>query len=276
MKNRITIGHFQCLLLDGGTLRVDGGAMYGMVPKVLWEKRARADALNRVELSMAPLLILGPNHRVLVDPGMGAREIKKFRKAYEIRGAGNLEQELSRAGVRPEEIEIVINTHLHWDHSGANLKLQRDGTPVPAFPNAEFYVQSGEWESATHTSALTRESYINQNDPTLIRAGQLKLVEGDLEIVPGIRVVRTPGHTPDHQSILIESGGAALLYPGDLIPTVSHLPLTTISSLDLNPELTFKTKKRILKQARERAWTLAFCHEPVQPVMSLTCKSNNK
>ncbi len=250
---------------------MDGGAMFGVVPKVLWEKKARADAQNRVTLSMNPLLILAPDRRIVVDPGIGEREAGKFGEHYAIEHAGNLKQELARSGVRPEEIDIVINTHLHWDHSGAGIRLTPDGGLAPTFPNAIYLVQQGEWESACLPDEWTRASYIFQGESVLVRTGQLELLHGETQIVPGVRVIRTPGHTPFHQSVLIESGGEALLYVGDLIPTAAHMRLPYITSLDLDPSLTLRIKRQILRQARDRGWTLTFCHEAEEQSRILPC-----
>jgi glyoxylase-like metal-dependent hydrolase (beta-lactamase superfamily II) len=242
--------------------------MFGALARESWAKRVDADSRNRVEIGINPLLILGPEYKVLVDPGIGAREGKRFGKAYDIRLGADPAGALAGTGVHPEEIDLVINTHLHWDHSGANLKSLPDGGLVPAFPNAVYLVQRGEWESACHVSALTREGYLFQDDPTLIRTGQLELLHGESEIVPGIWVVPSPGHTPFHQSVLVESEGKALLYPGDLIPTGAHLPLTTLSALDLDPQLMVETKRRILDRARRNRWTIALCHERERPLMA--------
>lgn len=272
MAADISIGDFRCMLLDGGTFRVDGGAMFGVVPRVLWEKKARPDAENRVTLSMNPLLILAPGRKILVDPGIGEREAGKFGEHYAIEHAGNLDRELARSGVMPEEIDIVINTHLHWDHSGAGIRLTPEGGLVPAFPNAVYLVQKGEWETACRPDEWTRASYVFQGEPVLVRAGQLELLHGEAEIVPGVRVIRTPGHTPFHQSVLIESGGEALLYVGDLIPTAAHMRLPYITSLDQDPSLTLRSKRQVLRQAREMGWTLAFCHEPEEQNRIFPCR----
>jgi len=261
MKREITIGRFRCLLLEGGAFQVDGGAMFGTMPRSLWEKKVGEVRGNCVELNVNPLLILGPQNRILVDPGIGPREAKRFGRDYQIRQEESLPAQLRRIGIRPEEIDIVINTHLHWDHSGANLTLDSRGAVVPAFPKAVYLVQQGEWESALHPNELTREGYRFQDDPALIRSGRLELLHGPAEIVPGISLLRTPGHTPDHQAVRIESGGETLLYAGDLLPTAAHLIRTCISPFDLEPTWAYQTKRRILRQAREEKWTLVFCHD---------------
>lgn len=268
MSTQAQIGSFRCILLKAWTFRVDGGAMFGIVPKALWKRKSGADAENRVPLAVNPLLILGPDHNLLVDPGIGTRELSRFKEHFAIREEEGLERRLLDHGVRAGEIDVVINTHLHWDHSGANLTLSAEGGLVPTFPRAAYLVQRGEWEAACTPNALTRESYTFQADTTLIRSGQLETLDGDSEIVPGVRVLKTPGHTPFHQSVLIESGGEALLYLGDLIPTRAHLPLPYITSLDLDPVLTLRTKQRILREAREKGWRLAFCHESGEEVIA--------
>jgi len=234
--------------------------MFGVVPRMLWEKKVGTIRENCVELQMNSLLVLGPQHRILIDPGIGLREAKRFGREYHARCGENLTDQLRRLGVTPEEIDIVINSHLHWDHSGANLALTPDGSVVPVFPRAVHFVQQGEWEAALHPNELTKEGYLLQNETALIRTGQLELLHGETEIVPGVSVIMTPGHTLFHQSVSIRSEGETLFYPGDLIPTVAHLPRTFISAFDLEPLRTFETKKILLQQARREEWTLAFCH----------------
>jgi len=268
MKTSIRIGEFQCTILEGGSFRVDGGAMFGVVPRVLWEKRAQPDSHNRVELAVNSLLIEGGGRVVLVDPGIGKREMERFGRHYAIQPEGGVNRGLENMGLTPDAVDLVINTHLHWDHSGADLVPLPGGGAVPAYPNALYLVQQGEWESACHPDEITRASYLFQDDTTLLRTGRLEVLHGDCEIVPGIRVIRTPGHTPYHQSVLVESGGEALLYLGDLIPTVSHLPLPDITALDLEPSRTLSTKKRILRSAGEKGWFLAFCHEKEKKILA--------
>jgi glyoxylase-like metal-dependent hydrolase (beta-lactamase superfamily II) len=262
MKREIVVGDFRCRMLDGGTFLIDGGAMFGMVPRSLWEKKVRLIEGNSVSLSMNPLLVQGRGHTILIDPGFGPREAKRFRKTYCIRDADPLFDQLRRAGADPETVDIVINTHLHWDHSGANLISLSGRRPAPAFPKAAYLVQQGEWEAALRPNEITREGYLLQAVPTLLRSRQLELLHGETEIVPGIRVIKTPGHTAAHQSVLIESGGKTLAYLGDILPTRAHLPLSYISALDLEPVRTLETKRTLMEEGRAKEWTLAFCHEP--------------
>jgi glyoxylase-like metal-dependent hydrolase (beta-lactamase superfamily II) len=269
MDDFISVGQFRCLLLDGGSFRVDGGAMFGVVPRALWEKKVTPDEANRVPLVMSPLLILAGKHKILVDPGMGSREIERFGEHYHIRCPNTIDAELAKAGLHADDIDIVINTHLHWDHSGANVRRLSPGHIAPAFPKAAYYVQEGEWEAASNPNELTRGSYLMQADDSLVRSGQLALVRGDREILPGVRLMTTPGHTPHHQSVCVESGDEALFYLGDIIPTTAHLPLPYITSLDLEPAVTLETKRRILKQARQGRWSLAFCHEPGEKILRI-------
>ena len=270
MDDFFSVGQFRCRFLDGGAFQVDGGAMFGVVPRVLWEKRVKPDGLNRVPLTMNPLLIVGPGHTILVDPGIGSREIERFGEHYGIvcpRGLGDV---LAQAGVSADAVDMVINTHLHWDHSGANVSSLADGRIVPAFANAAYVVQEGEWNEAVDPCELTRASYLMQTEACLTESGQLTLVQGDREIVPGIRVIPTPGHTPHHQSVCIESEGETLFYLGDVIPTTAHLPLPYITALDLEPRATLETKRWILNRARAENWQLAFCHDPAHKLLRLS------
>ncbi|MDX1764093.1 MAG: MBL fold metallo-hydrolase [bacterium] len=270
MSEFLSVGQFRCRFLDGGAFRVDGGAMFGVVPRVLWEKRVQPDGLNRVALAMNPLLIVGPTHTILVDPGIGPREAERFGDHYHIARPRDLEERLMEAGVTTDAVDMVINTHLHWDHSGSNMAVVDGGRVVPAFSNAVYYVQEGEWNEAVDPCELTRASYLMQAEASLARSGQLTLVQGEREIVTGVRLVPTPGHTPHHQSVCIESEGQTLFYLGDVIPTTAHLPLPYITALDLEPRVTLETKRWILHRARAENWQLAFCHDPAQKLLRLS------
>jgi len=260
MKREITIGKFRCILLQGGSFRVDGGAMFGTLPRRIWEKKSGPVRGNCIELPVRSLLVLGPRHRILIDPGIGPREEKRFGRDYAIRREEGLAGQLRRVGITSDEIDIVINTHLHWDHAGANLALAPDGSAVPAFPRAVYLVQQGEWEAACRPDALTKEGYRLQDRPTLIRSGQLELLHGAAEIIPGVSVMMTPGHTPYHQSVRVESEGETLFCPGDLIPAAAHLAPTVLSAYDLEPWRTFTTKKKFLQQVCREGGVLALCH----------------
>ena len=252
--------------IQAGGQKLDGGAMFGVVPKPLWERRIPADERNRIPLGMRCLLVEHPSGLVLLDSGSGNKESGKFHDIYGIENAGAngrtaLEDGLAAVGARPKDVALVVNTHLHFDHAGGNTFRDADGAIKPSFPRARYVVQRGEYEYSTHTNERTAASYFPANWESIRSADRLDLIEGDREIVAGIRSVRTPGHTPHHQSILIESDGARALYLGDVVPTSAHLPLPWIMGYDVEPLVTLETKRRVLRQAVDEEWLVVFEHD---------------
>ncbi|HEX6626945.1 MAG TPA: MBL fold metallo-hydrolase [Gemmatimonadaceae bacterium] len=270
LVERRKIGALTVHAIQAGGQKLDGGAMFGVVPKPLWQKRIPADERNRIQLGMRCLLIEHPSGLILIDTGAGNKEDDKFKDIYglENEGAGGstmLEDGLAQIGVRPDDIVMVINTHLHFDHAGGNTRSGRDGAVEISFPNATYIVKRGEYEYATHTNERTAASYFERNFTPVEAAGKIEFVSREKEIVKGVRVIPTPGHTPFHQSILIESAGERALYLGDLAPTAAHLPLPWIMGYDVEPLVTLETKRRILKQAMEEDWLLIFEHDASTP-----------
>ena len=264
------IGRLTVHAIQAGGQKLDGGAMFGVVPKPLWERRIPADERNRIPLGMRCLLIEHDAGPVLIDNGLGNKESGKFHDIYGIENAGAdgrtmLEDGLRAAGFAPEDIVLVIDSHLHFDHAGGNTFRDRDGTVKLAFPNARYVVQRGEYEWATRTNERTAASYFPHNFEPVREAGCLDLVEGEREIVPGIRVIPTPGHTPHHQGILIESDGEQAFFLADLVPTAAHLPLPWIMGYDVEPLVTLETKRRILARAHEERWLVVFEHDATVP-----------
>jgi glyoxylase-like metal-dependent hydrolase (beta-lactamase superfamily II) len=240
--------------------------MFGIVPKPLWQKRIVPDERNRIQLGMRCLLIehdIGP---VLIDTGAGNKETEKFYEIYCVenrgeRGPTALEDGLLEVGVRPEDVTLVINTHLHFDHAGGNVVLESSGRLRPAFVNARYVVQAGEYQFATHTNERTAGSYFAHNFVSLAESNRYDFIEGEREIVSGIRALHTPGHTPWHQSLLLESAGERALYLGDLVPTTAHVPLPWIMGYDVEPLVTLETKRAILGRAMAEDWSLIFEHD---------------
>jgi glyoxylase-like metal-dependent hydrolase (beta-lactamase superfamily II) len=242
--------------------------MFGVVPKTLWERKIPADAKNRIPLGMRCLLIEHPDGLVLVDTGAGDKESEKFYGIYGMQngpvgsvGPTQLESALAEAGYSVSDVSLVINSHLHFDHAGGNTRRGDDGAPVPSFPNARYVARRGEWEWAHHTNERTAASYFGHNYDPLRAIGKLELVDGDEEIVSGISVRRTPGHTPHHQGILIESGADRLFFLADLAPTTAHVPLPWIMGYDVEPLVTLETKRRIWAEAASEGWTVVFEHD---------------
>jgi glyoxylase-like metal-dependent hydrolase (beta-lactamase superfamily II) len=265
-----TIGRWIVHAIQAGTQRLDGGAMFGIVPKPLWERRMAPDERNRIVLGMRCLLIEHEAGLVLIETGAGNKEDRKFHEIYGVENAGAdgrtaLEDGLRVAGFRPEDVAVVIDTHLHFDHAGGNTYRDPDGAIHLTFPRARYVVQAGEYHYATHTNERTAGSYFPHNFVPVYEAGRLDLIDGEQEIVPGIRGIPTPGHTPHHQSILLESAGDRGFVLADLVPTSAHLPLPWIMGYDVEPLVTLETKRRILAQAQAENWLAIFVHDPVIP-----------
>jgi glyoxylase-like metal-dependent hydrolase (beta-lactamase superfamily II) len=262
------LGQWRMHAIQAGGQKLDGGAMFGVVPKPLWERRIAADDRNRIQLGMRCLLIehdIGP---VLIDTGAGNKENDKFYDIYGIENGGQpgggptaLEDGLARLGVKPADVVMVINSHLHFDHAGGNTTKRPDGSVVASFPNARYVIQRGEYEYATHTNERTAASYFAPNFEPLCASGQMELIDGDREIISGIQSVKTPGHTPHHQGLLIESAGERAFFIADLVPTTAHLPLPWIMGYDVEPLVTLETKRRILARATQEEWLLVFEHD---------------
>lgn len=260
------IGRLRVHAIQAGGQRLDGGAMFGVVPKPLWERRIPADERNRIQLGMRCLLIEHDVGLVLIDSGAGNKESEKFYDIYGVENAGSpgptrLEDGIRAAGFRPEDIAVVINSHLHFDHAGGNTTRDSAGATRPSFPAARYMIQRGEYEYATHTNERTAASYFAHNFVPLVEAGLVDFIEGDREILAGVRSVLTPGHTPFHQGLLIESAGERAFYLADLAPTAAHLPLPWIMGYDVEPLVTLETKRRILKRAVDEDWLVIFEHD---------------
>jgi len=256
--------------IQAGGQRLDGGAMFGVVPKPLWERRIAADERNRIQLGMRCLLIEHPSGLVLVDSGAGNKENAKFHDIYAVENAGAngrtaLEDGLAQLGVSPEQIAFLISTHLHFDHAGGNTFIDEAGVVRPTFPRARYFVQRGEYEFATHPNERTAASYFDRNYAPTLESGQLELLEGESEIVDGIGVMVTAGHTPYHQSIVIRSAGETAIFLGDLVPTHAHLPLPWIMGYDVEPLVTLESKRGLLKRVEQGEWTVIFEHDAVVP-----------
>jgi glyoxylase-like metal-dependent hydrolase (beta-lactamase superfamily II) len=278
------LGRLRCHVLEGGKQRLDGGAMFGVVPKPLWSKKIVPDERNRIPMAMRCLLVEHPDGLVLIDTALGNKEDDKFHDIYGIENRGvqgptQLEDALLEAGFRPPDVRWVINTHLHFDHAGGNT-VRADGTdkadtfrdhgkPIPsassprlAFPNATYVVQRGELDFARHTNERTRASYLPPNFEPVAAADRWSLVEGDTEILPGISTRLTPGHVPFHQSVVLRSGAETAVFLGDIIPTCAHLPLPYIMGYDLEPLRTLETKRALLREAVAGGWLFVFEHDP--------------
>ncbi|MEO5826635.1 MAG: MBL fold metallo-hydrolase [Gemmatimonadales bacterium] len=256
--------------LDGGTQRLDGGAMFGVVPKPLWERRIKADALNRIALTMRCLLVEHDDGLVLIDNGVGNKESDKFIEIYGIENAGAggrtaIEDAIAELGHRPADIRTVINTHLHFDHAGGNTFIAADDPHSRvqlAFPNARYVMHRREYEWAGTGNERTTASYLPNNFLPVLEAGKVQFLEGERDtVVPGIRTLVTPGHTPSHMSIMIENGGDVLLFPADTVPTAHHLPLPWIMGYDVEPIRTLESKRAMYERGMAEGWQVVFEHD---------------
>ncbi len=257
------LGAFEIYPVTDGRFRLDGGAMFGVVPKTLWERCCPADDLNRVPLSLTCLLIKAHGKHVLVDTGLGDKEDAKFQSIFAVERRPTLRESLAQRGISHDDIHLVVNTHLHFDHAGGNTVATEAQTLKPAFPKATYCVQLGEYEDAVQANERTKASYRQENVTPISHARQWEFIRGDTELLPGVTAVVTPGHTRCHQSVKVESDGKTAFFLGDLIPTVSHLPLPYIMGYDLNPVRTLDTKRRVLEQAVAEHWLLIFEHDPL-------------
>lgn len=258
----VTIGPYSVRFVSGGRFRLDGGAMFGVVPKTLWNRVAPADEKNRIRMGMNCLLIEGGGKRVLVDAGSGTKNDPKFREIYAIERPEGLLEELASLGVAPEGIDTVALTHLHFDHCGGGTTRDPDGSVRPTFPRARYLARRQEWNDAHHANERNRASYFPDNYDPLEASGQLTIHEGDVEILPGVSMRHLPGHTLGHQGVFFDLAGQRALYTVDLIPTVAHLPLPYIMGYDLYPMMTLETKRAILADATRENWLFLFEHDP--------------
>ncbi|MGB7281451.1 MAG: MBL fold metallo-hydrolase [Candidatus Acidiferrum sp.] len=235
--------------------------MFGIVPKTLWEKKMAADERNRIPLAANSLLVRAGGKNILVETGNGTKWDAKLRNIYGFSGGDPYGDALAKAGVKVEEIDLVINTHLHFDHAGGNTRLV-DGRLAPAFPNAKYVVQREELEHAMRPTERDRASYYAHDFVPITDAGKWELVDGDAEILPGISVVSMPGHNLSVQGVQIRGGGKTLMLVADLIPTRHHLPLPWIIAYDLYPLTTLETKRKWIGEIVRNEWIVAFGHDP--------------
>jgi len=256
------IGPYEIFTLETGSVWLDGGAMFGVVPKVLWHKTNPADELNRIELAMRLLVIKSARHTILVDTGVGYKMNEKLSKIYNVdHHTHRLERSLAKHGLSTQDVTDVIITHMHFDHVGGATYYEGDTLKL-TFPNAMYYIQSEQWEWANHPSDKDRASYMPENFKPIEEAGRLMRLDGPKELFPGVEVLVMYGHTPGMQLPKISDGTSTLLYCADLMPTASHIPLPYIMSYDNHPLITLEEKKRILPKAVAENWILAFEHDP--------------
>ena len=256
-------GEFQLFVVSDGTFRLDGGAMFGTIPKVLWERTNPADDRNRILMGLNCLLIRTPTENILIDTGLGNAYDEKFAFLYGVDKSGvDLLKSLAAAGVGAADINKVILTHLHFDHGGGNCFQDENGEFRPTFPNAVYYINQGELTYAKEPDPRSKPSYLPYTWEPLERRGQIELISGEVKVVPGVTILPAPGHTPNHQIVKVESGGLTACFLADLVPTPSHVKTHYVMGFDLDASTAMKNKERILEQAQAGNWLLIFEHSP--------------
>jgi glyoxylase-like metal-dependent hydrolase (beta-lactamase superfamily II) len=248
-------------VLDG-YFRLDGGAMFGVVPRVLWEKVASPDDRNRIRLAMRAWVVRVPGQTILIDAGAGGKLGAKAGAMYGFDGVPSLDASLAEAGLSAADVDLVVASHLHFDHAGGFTTRDSDGTVRPHFQNARYTVRRGEWDDALHPHERNRASYFLENFVPLREAGVLDLIDEDGEVAPGVRVRRTGGHTQHHQIVQIQNGGQTAIFAADLLPTAAHAPLPYIMGYDLYPMDTLAFKRGFLREAIENDYLILFEHDP--------------
>lgn len=259
----LTIGDVRVHWLHGGRFRLDGGAMFGPVPKPLWNRWYPCAEDNSIPMQAYPLLVVTPTHRILIDTGLGDKLTEKQRRIFRVHEDWALDDSLAELGLTLDDIDIVILTHMDWDHAsgGTRLAPSSEGL-IPTFPRARYVVQKDEWEAALNPTRRTKAGYWRENWRPLLDAGLVETVDGDAEVAPGVYVHKTGGHTHGHQIVRIESGGETLLHLADLLPTHAHANPLWVMSYDNFPLTSVKEKERWLGEAGKNGWWLTFYHDP--------------
>lgn len=255
----VKLGATSISVVSDGTFLLDGGSVFGQIPKAIWEQQVKPDRKNRIRLGLNCLLIQTPSVNILVDAGAGSKRVDRYRDEYGLNG-NKLLKGLKKEGLTARDIDIVVLTHLHFDHGGGCTKLDRSGNAVPTFPKAKYLVQRAAWEEATDPNERGRNSYHRDDFMPLQENGVLTLLDGDTEIAQGITVKVTDGHSRGHQIVLVDAGSERIAYLGDLVPTPYHLPLPNITAFDQYPNDTLSGKRELLNTAIDKGWLLIFGH----------------
>ncbi|MFQ3591161.1 MAG: MBL fold metallo-hydrolase [Chloracidobacterium sp.] len=261
----LTLGDVELDIVSDGTFRLDGGAMFGVVPRVLWERVAPPDEKHRIVLGLNTLLVRTPHDTILVDTGIGTKWSAKHIDMYGIAHETTVPQSLAALGLTPEDVTLVINTHLHFDHAGGNTYRTEQGTVRPTFPKARYVIQRAEYEHAQHPHERDRASYLREDWEPVAAAGQFVLVEGEVEVSPGVWVVPVRGHNDFTQCVRVSSGGQTAFYWADILPTTAHLPFAWVMGYDLYPVELLENKKRLIPQSAAERWLNIFEHDHACP-----------
>ncbi len=246
-------------IISDGIMKMDGGSIFGPVPKVVWENTVSTDRKNRMTLGLNCLLLQIGDKNILVDTGIGSKDNEKDKESLGL-VPSRMFKGLKAAGLTPRDIHAVILSHLSFDHCGGCTRLDRQGTIVATFPKARYYAQRASWEEAASPSERCMHAYRPDNFEPIQQKGQLELLEGDTEIFPGLNVIIAEGPAKGHQVILFNHGGERLAFLGDLVPTPHHLNMAVISAFDHSPEATLEQKRELLNDAEKQGWLLVFSH----------------
>ena len=258
----MTFGDLELVPLFDGYIRLDGGAMFGVVPKPLWERRAPADERNRITLGLRPLLVRGAQ-TLLIDAGVGGKMDAKNEGIYAIDRRRNLSHDLAAVGLSGRDIDLVLATHLHFDHAGGFTVHDEHSGMRPTFPEARYVIRTGEWEDAMHPHERNRASYLQENFVPLLDSGVVDFLDDDADVMGGVRVARSGGHTMHHQIVYLESGGRTAVFAADLIPTTAHIDDPWIMGYDLYPMDTLAFKRTFIREAIDLEYLIFFEHDPV-------------
>jgi len=273
-------GPWDVQIVSGGTFRLDGGAMFGTVPKVVWNKLYPADEENQILMATNCLLIRGEvggkRHVILVDNGNGDKESDDFMARFKFEGRGVLDANLAKHGVKPADITLCILTHLHFDHAGGSTRLGTDGKPVPSFPHARYVVQAKDLADAKHPHLRVKASYLPQNWEPLEAAGLLETVDGIAELLPGISVRPAPGHIEGLQNVIVEGGGKRLVYLADLIPTARHIQPAWVMGYDLDVVTCVNERQKLLDEVTGTGTVCVFEHDPDFPAGTVSRDAKGK
>ena len=268
-------GDYRVEIVPDGEFRLDGGAMFGVVPRALWQRVAPPDELNRVRLNANCLYVEGAGERILVETGMGDKWTPRQTEMYGVCRERALGDSLRAVtGCAPEDVTIVVNTHLHFDHAGGNTRLDDEGRAVPAFPNARYFVSQDEHAHAESPHERDRASYLPENWRPLAESGQLELKDADYEVVPGLRLETVAGHSRTMQCVRLESDGRTLFGFADLVPTRAHVPAAWVMGYDLYPVETVDAKRGLLPQAARENWLCLFYHDPETPLARIVIEGD--
>ena len=265
---------YECLAVEMGSFKLDGGPMFGVVPKILWEKKIPSDEKNLIPMKTRSLLIRGKGKNILIDTGLGGKLSEDLKQIYSVdENSINIDRALLKHRLTRSDITDVFITHLHFDHTGGSTSI-KDGECVPTFPNATYYLQKDQWEAALHPNIRDASSYIQDNFIPLKKAKVLRLLDGPEMLFDNIEIIVTQGHTPGQQHVLVKGKTESLFFCADLIPTSAHIPIPWNMAYDISPLIIMKEKEKYLERALKENWILFFEHDPF--IAAATIKTGKK